>query len=581
MHTHPGRLRLIVGAAVLALGAGSVLAIATQASAAAGCRVNYQVNQWPGGFTAAIAVTNLGDPLRGWRLEFDYPDPNQRVGNGWIGGVVQNGQHVVITSQPWNAYLATNATVTPGVQGTYVGVNPSPTAFTLNGVTCGPGPTPTATSTRSPSRSPTPSMVPASSAPATTGPRESHVDNPYLGVAGYVNPQWKAQADAEPGGGRVSGNPTGIWLDRKAKIGGVAGLMGLRAHLSAALAQHAGYVQVVLNDLPGRDCHDLVLDGDFGVDELARYETEFIDPIAAIEADPAFGALRIVNVVEVDALPELVTSSPPQRCAQAAANGAYTDGIRYALNKLHPYSNIYNYLSVGYHGWLGWDANFGPAADLFTATVKGTTAGLASVDGFITNTASYAVVSEPLFTIATMVGGVSVRQSRWVDWNRYLDESAFARDLRDRLVASGFDPGIGMLIDTSRNGWGGPGRPTVASTSIDVNTFVDGSRVDRRIHAGNWCNQAGAGLGVRPVAAPEPGIDAYVWMKPPGESDGSSTDIANELNYPYDRMCDPTYAGDQRNGNNPSGALPGAPARGAWFSAEFRELMATAYPPLP
>jgi cellulose 1,4-beta-cellobiosidase len=113
-----------------------------------------------------------------------------------------------------------------------------------------------------------------------------------------------------------------------------------------------------------------------------------------------------------------------------------------------------------------------------------------------------------------------------------------------------------------------------------VNTFVNQSRIDRRIHAGNWCNQSGAGLGERPRANPEPGIDAYVWVKPPGESDGSSSLIPNNEGKGFDRMCDPTYTGNERNGNSATGSLPNAPISGAWFSAQFRELMANAYPAL-
>lgn len=106
----------------------------------------------------------------------------------------------------------------------------------------------------------------------------------------------------------------------------------------------------------------------------------------------------------------------------------------------------------------------------------------------------------------------------------------------------------------------------------------------RRIHAGNWCNQSGAGLGERPQAAPASGIDAYTWIKPPGESDGSSTLIPTGPNNPggkgLDGMCDPTYTGNGRNGNSMSGALPNAPVSGAWFSAQFRQLLANAYPAL-
>jgi cellulose 1,4-beta-cellobiosidase len=203
-----------------------------------------------------------------------------------------------------------------------------------------------------------------------------------------------------------------------------------------------------------------------------------------------------------------------------------------------------------------------------------------NVHGFITNTANYSALVEPNFNINTTVGGQSVRQSKWVDWNFYVDELSFAQAFRRELVSVGFDAGIGMLIDTSRNGWGGPNRPTAASTSTVMDTFVNQSRIDRRIHAGNWCNQAGAGLGERPRANPEPGIDAYVWVKPPGESDGSSSLIPNDEGKGFDRMCDPTYGGNGRNGNSMTGSLPGAPISGAWFSAQFRELMANAYPAL-
>ena len=114
------------------------------------------------------------------------------------------------------------------------------------------------------------------------------MDNPYAGAKGYVNPEWKAKADSEPGGSRVSNNPTAVWLDRIAAIEGVGGGMGLRDHLDAALAQGAGYAQFVIYNLPGRDCSALASNGELGTDELARYKSEYIDPIAAIQADPAY-----------------------------------------------------------------------------------------------------------------------------------------------------------------------------------------------------------------------------------------------------------------------------------------------------
>jgi cellulose 1,4-beta-cellobiosidase len=417
----------------------------------------------------------------------------------------------------------------------------------------------------------------------TTGPASAapvHVDNPYAGVTGYVNPEWSANAAAEPGGSAVANQPTAVWLDRIAAIEGAGGGMGLTDHLDAALAQGAGYAQFVIYNLPGRDCAALASNGELGPDELGRYQTDYIDPIAQIMADPRYENLHIVTIIEIDSLPNLVTNTDPRPTATPAcntmkANGNYVRGVQYALNRLHAIPNVYTYVDAAHHGWIGWDDNFGTSATLFADTARGTTAGLASVDGFIVNTANYSALREPFITVTEQN-----RPTRWIDFNRYVDESTFATAFRNQLVSAGFSPTIGMIIDTSRNGWGGPNRPTGPSASTDPNTFVNESRVDRRIHVGNWCNQAGAGLGERPAAGPAAGIDAYAWVKPPGESDGSSQFIPNDEGKGFDQMCDPSYGGNVRNGNNPSGALPNAPLSGHWFSAQFQQLLANAFPAL-
>jgi cellulose 1,4-beta-cellobiosidase len=431
-------------------------------------------------------------------------------------------------------------------------------------------------------------ITPASAHPLDDPAALARVDNPYAGASVYVNPEWSQKAAAEPGGSRVANQPTGVWLDRIAAIDGVDGGMGLRDHLDNALTQAGGQpmvVQLVIYDLPGRDCAALASNGELGPNDLPRYESEFIDPIAAILADSKYASLRIATVVEIDSLPNLVTNtsgrptSTPE-CDEMKANGAYVNGIGYALAKFGAIPNVYNYLDAAHHGWIGWDDNFGASADLFAQAARAQGSTVNNVTGFIANTANYSALHEPNFTIDDSVNGTSVRQSKWVDWNRYVDELSFAQAFRQRLIQAGFPSDIGMLIDTSRNGWGGSARPSGPGPMTSVDDYVNAGRLDRRIHLGNWCNQSGAGLGERPTAAPASGIDAYVWMKPPGESDGSSTEIPNNEGKGFDRMCDPTYLGNPRNGNNPSGALPDAPLSGHWFSAQFQELMRNAYPPL-
>ncbi|GAB2959967.1 hypothetical protein GCM10027203_76190 [Nonomuraea fastidiosa] len=435
----------------------------------------------------------------------------------------------------------------------------------------------------------TPRTVTATEADDDGVSTPTHVENPYEDATGYVNPDWSSKAANEPGGSAVANISTAVWLDRIAAIEGAGGAMGLRAHLDEAVRQDAANgsapltIQIVIYNLPNRDCSALASNGELRISEngFNRYKSEYIDPIAEILSDSAYSNLRIVTIIEPDSLPNLVTNLDRfADCREANGTGGYRDGIRYALDQLHAIPNVYTYLDAAHHAWLGWDSNFQPAVNLFYETVAGTADGVDSVDGFIVNTANYSATVEPHFTINTTVNGQSVRQSKWVDWNYYVDEQSFASDLRSALISKGFRSGLGMLIDTSRNGWGGSDRPTGPSSSNQVDEFVDQSRIDRRIHAGNWCNQSGAGMGERPTASPAPGFDAYVWIKPPGESDGSSEEIDNDEGKRFDRMCDPTYEGNELNGYNLTGALPNAPISGQWFSAQFRELLANAYPPI-
>ncbi|CCK26265.1 cellulose 1,4-beta-cellobiosidase [Streptomyces davaonensis JCM 4913] len=559
-------LALVAGASGTSLAAVPADDVGT---AAVPCTVDYKTNDWGSGFTASVTVTNNGAAKSSWAVKWSYAG-NQQVTNGWNAKITQSGTAVTAANESYNGSLGTGGSVSFGFNASYSGTNAIPGTFTLDGVTCnvddgGTDP------------DPDPDPQPG-----------NRVDNPYSGAKVYVNPEWAANAAAEPGGSRVSNQPTGVWLDRIAAINGVNGGMGLRDHLDEALTQKGSgelVVQLVIYNLPGRDCSALASNGELGPTEIDRYKTEYIDPIAAILADPKYAGLRIVTAVEIDSLPNLVTNTGSRptatpECDVMKANGNYVKGVGYALSELGDVPNVYNYVDAGHHGWIGWDDNFGPSATTFkeAATAEGATVN--DVHGFITNTANYGALKEDHFTIDSTVNGTSVRQSKWVDWNRYVDEQSYAQAFRNQLVSVGFNSGIGMLIDTSRNGWGGSARPTGPGATTSVDTFVDGGRYDRRIHLGNWCNQSGAGLGERPKAAPAAGIDAYVWMKPPGESDGSSSEIPNDEGKGFDRMCDPTYTGNARNGNNMSGALPNAPLSGRWFSAQFQQLMQNAYPPL-
>ncbi|MEV6804949.1 glycoside hydrolase family 6 protein [Streptomyces sp. NPDC017405] len=571
-------LALVAGASGTALG----MQPASAAAAAVPCTVDYKVqNQWDTGFTAAVTLTNNAATKSSWSLKWSYAG-NQKITSGWNAKLTQSGTAVTAANESYNGSLATGGTVSFGFQGSYSGTNALPATFTLDGVTCnvdsGGGDTGGGGG----------DTGGGGGGGDTGGGSAGRVDNPYSGAKVYVNPEWSKLAAAEPGGSRVSSQPTFVWLDRIATINGVNGGMGLRAHLDEALKQKGSgqlVVQLVIYDLPGRDCAALASNGELGPTDLDKYKTQYIDAIASILSDAKYAGLRISALIEPDSLPNLVTNAggtntTTDACVTMKANGNYEKGVSYALDKLGNLSNVYNYIDAGHHGWLGWDTNLGPSAQEFYKVATTNGASVNDVAGFIVNTANYSPTKEPYFKVTDSVNGQTVRQSKWVDWNQYVDEQSYAQGLRDKLVSAGFNSGIGMLIDTSRNGWGGSGRPSGAGPLTSVDAYVDGGRIDRRIHVGNWCNQSGAGLGERPTAAPAAGIDAYVWAKPPGESDGASSAVSNDEGKGFDRMCDPTYGGNARNGNNPTGALPNSPLAGHWFSAQFQQLLQNANPPL-
>src|SRR5450759_2949088 len=423
---------------------------------------------------------------------------------------------------------------------------------------------------------------------------EAHQVNPYAGATQYVNPLWKAEVESAAVANPtlaatmrvVANQATAVWLDSMGAIAGPAGGMGLAAHLDAALTQKGSgpeVVNVVIYDLPGRDCNALASNGEIPATAagLTTYQTQYIDPIAAILANTKYANLRIALVIEPDSLPNIVTNASVAACQTAGP--FYETGVSYALNKFHAISNVYNYVDMAHSGWLGWPNNSSGAATEFAKVANLTTAKFASIDGFISDTANTTPLQEPFITSTTTVNGTQAISGTFYQWDPDVDEQGFTADMYPRLVAAGFPSSIGMIIDTSRNGWGGAQRPTAASTSTVVDTWVTASKVDRRPHRGAWCNASGAGLGNFPTATPggypNSHLIAYIWAKPPGESDGSSTAIANNQGKGFDRMCDPTYVPPGAGWNGATtGALPGAPLSGGWFSAQFVQLVQNANP---
>ncbi|MBS2966870.1 cellulose binding domain-containing protein, partial [Actinocrinis puniceicyclus] len=101
------------------------------------CQVSYVKNEWGGGFTANLTITDTGTTaINGWTLTWSFPG-DQKVTNAWNATVTQTGSAASATNMSYNAAIAPGGNVQIGFQGTWSANDTNPTAFTLNGTACG------------------------------------------------------------------------------------------------------------------------------------------------------------------------------------------------------------------------------------------------------------------------------------------------------------------------------------------------------------------------------------------------------------------------------------------------------------
>lgn len=362
-----------------------------------------------------------------------------------------------------------------------------------------------------------------------TGPA-APAKNPFAGASFFVNPSYAERVLAsieeakehEAALREVARQPTAVWLDRIAALERVPRALAAAAEQTNAEGQPRVPVFVVY-DLPNRDCAAEASAGELHTesDGERRYRSEFIDPIASEFA--RHPEQRIVAILEPDSLANLATNMNVPKCAQSAE--LYKRSVAYAIAALS-LPNVYLYLDAAHTGWLGWDSNRSAMAEIYREVLE-MAGGTDRIRGFATNVSNYNALDG--------------------DWGWKLESSnpcpseyCYVEKLNETLEAAGIR-GKGFIVDTSRNG--------VAET---------------RSRWGHWCNVKGAGLGARPAAAPRPLVDAYYWVKPPGESDGVSDPKAPRFD---------AYCASQDSAS-------GAPQAGEWFSTYFLDLVANANPPL-
>ena len=101
------------------------------------CKISYTIpNQWPGGFTGNVTITNTGPTtINGWTLQFSFT-AGQQLQGAWNTSATQQGAQVTAKDAGYNGSLAPGASTSFGFNASWNGSNPTPSSFTLNGAAC-------------------------------------------------------------------------------------------------------------------------------------------------------------------------------------------------------------------------------------------------------------------------------------------------------------------------------------------------------------------------------------------------------------------------------------------------------------
>ncbi|GLI73398.1 hypothetical protein PoHVEF18_001615 [Penicillium ochrochloron] len=365
-----------------------------------------------------------------------------------------------------------------------------------------------------------------SNAGAVTAAAAATTGNPFSGYQLYANSYYSSEvyASAIPsmtGAAQAAASsaavvPSFFWLDTAAKVPTMGEFLADIKSKNAAGASPPYAGQFVVYDLPDRDCAALASNGEYSIADggVEKYKA-YIDSIKAVLTE--YSDVQTILVIEPDSLANLVTNLNVAKCANA--HDAYLEGVNYAVTQLN-LATVAMYIDAGHAGWLGWDANLSPAATLF-AQVYNNASQPASLRGLATNVANYngwSLSSCPSYTSG--------------DSN--CDEKRYVNAIAPLLKSAGWD--AHFITDTGRNGV----QPTQQSAW------------------GDWCNVKGTGFGVRPTTDTGDSLeDAFVWVKPGGESDGTSDSSSAR----YDAHC------------GYSDALQPAPEAGTWFQVRRRILI--------
>ncbi|KAL7624898.1 1,4-beta-D-glucan cellobiohydrolase cel6a [Parahypoxylon ruwenzoriense] len=354
------------------------------------------------------------------------------------------------------------------------------------------------------------STTKVTTAPAGSG-TASWSGNPFSDVDMWTNSYYASEVSAYAvptlgaGAAAVAKVPSFMWLDTRDKVDLMAETLAdiREANKAGANPPNAGIF--VVYDLPDRDCAAAASNGEYSIVDggVEKYKA-YIDAIADLAK--TYSDVRLLLVIEPDSLANMITNLNVAKCTNA--QNAYMECTQYAITKLD-LPNVAMYLDAGHAGWLGWSANLQPAAQMYAQLYKD-------------------------------AGSPKALRGLATNGNNNCDESRYVNAMAPLLSAAGWD--AHFITDTGRSGK----QPTGQQ------------------EWGHWCNVIGTGFGTRPTAdTPSEFLDAFVWIKPGGECDGTSDTSAVR----YDYHC------------GLSDALGPAPEAGQWFQAYFEQLYNNANPP--
>jgi endoglucanase len=341
--------------------------------------------------------------------------------------------------------------------------------------------------------------------------------------------------------------------------------------MAEAAFEHAAPV-LVAYDIPGRDCAQYSAGGAL---DQAAYQA-WIDGFAH-----GIGAGTAIVILEPDALGLM-----PSGCGGPSSSYPFTDAeriaeLQYAVASLEKDPRVSVYLDGTHSAWQS----------VGTMTQRLLAANVQDAQGFFLDLSNYqptpelvdygtwisdciAIVtdsSNPLYNNPSACGSqyYPATQSDFSTWD--LTTQWYAQHMGTAVASTHF------VIDTSRNGDGPNSMKAYTAAPYDQPTSVIST-----LAAGNWCNPPASGLGLRPTAATGvPLLDAYLWVKTPGQSDGQCDAAGGVRAWDYSAYTQPGWPATA-SAQSLFDPLWGTddPAAGAWFPQQALQLAQLASPAL-